>query len=215
MSNLLHPRGPEPPVVYWVRRLAVIAVAITLILALVWLVQAVRGRHSASPTATSSASAGASGGASASGSAAPNPSSTTSDGTAAQCPDSVIKVDASTNAATYPVGSTPKLTLAITNTGTSACSRDVGPAANALEVTSGGYHVWSSADCSPSSKSKVLTLDPGQKVVASITWDGKLSAKGCPDGAGGGPDAKPGRYAVTGSNGTVASAPTPFALTKG
>ena len=192
MSNLLHPRGPEPPVVYWVRRIAVIAVAITLILALVWLVQAVRGRHSASPTATSSASAGASGGASASGSAAPNPSSTPSDGTAAQCPDSVILVDASTFVA------------------------DSGHcAANALEVTSGGYHVWSSADCSPSSKSKVLTLDPGQKVVASITWDGKLSAKGCPDGAGGGPDAKPGRYAVTGSNGTVASAPTPFALTKG
>ncbi|MBN8478935.1 MAG: carboxylate-amine ligase, partial [Burkholderiales bacterium] len=38
------------------------------------------------------------------------------------CRDSDIRVDATTDASTYPVGSTPKLTLIITNTGTVACT---------------------------------------------------------------------------------------------
>ena len=70
----------------------------------------------------------------------------------------MIAVEATTDSSTYPVGSTPKLTLTITNTGDVACKRDVGPKANELEITSGGYHVWSSDDCNASSQSKVVTL---------------------------------------------------------
>jgi hypothetical protein len=126
------------------------------------------------------------------------------------CRDSDIRVDATTDASTYPVGSTPKLTLTITNTGTVACTRDVGPKANELEITSGGYHVWSSDDCNASTKSKVSTLEPGASVASSITWDGRLSQKGCPDPEGA--KAKAGRYDVIGRNGKVESDPTPFAL---
>jgi hypothetical protein len=123
----------------------------------------------------------------------------------------VIKVQATTDAATYPVGSTPKLTLTITNTGDVTCKRDVGPKANSLEITSGGYHVWSSDDCNASDKSKVIKMQPGDKVASSITWDGHLSQKGCPNGQGAA--AKAGRYALTGKNLGVTSAETPFALT--
>ena len=204
--------------VYWIRRLAVVAVLLTVAVASVWVVQALRHRGgsasvaaSASPGASDAAPA-ASGSPAASGE--PAASGAPADATVPVCPDAVIKVEANSNSATYPLGSTPKLTLAITNTGPAACNRDVGPAANSLEVTSGGYHVWSTDDCTPSTKAKVSTLEPGQKVVASITWDGKLSQKGCPDGEGGGPDARVGRYAVVGTNGTVSSDPTPFVLTK-
>jgi len=211
----MSPIGPEPPVVYWIRRAAVIVALLTVILASVWVIQALRNRGAVSATPGASASANAS---SATDAPAPSDSAAASgapaDGAVPICPDAVIKVEATTNSATYPVGSTPKLTLAISNTGPAACARDVGPAANSLEVTSGGYHVWSTDDCTPSTKTKVSTLEPGQKVVASITWDGKLSTKGCPDGSGGGADAKVGRYAVIGKNGEVTSDPTPFALTK-
>ena len=70
--------------------------------------------------------------------------------------------------------------------------------------------MWSSDDCNASSKSKVVTLKPGDKVASSITWNGRLSQKGCPDKEGA--VAKAGRYDLVGRNGKVTSDPTPFAL---
>ena len=216
MSSFLNPIGPEPPTVYWIRRAAIVVVVIAVIVALWWLVGALRGGGSspssaeptAAPSGSTSAAPDATGGASAGASAAPTKTSTP---TVTQCPDAVIKVEATTDAATYPVGSTPKLTLTITNTGDAACKRDVGPKANSLEITSGGYHVWSSDDCNASDKSKIIKMQPGDKVASSITWDGHLSQKGCPNGKG--PAAKAGRYALTGKNAGVSSSPTPFGLT--
>ena len=216
MSSLLNPIGPEPPTVYWIRRIAIVVVVITLLIGLWWLFGALRGGGSSSssePSSSSAPSAGAS--------VAPDGSTAPSSGASAapsttkapvtQCVDSAIKVEATTDAATYPVGSTPKLTLTITNKGDVACKRDVGPKANSLEITSGGYHVWSSDDCNASDKSKVIKMQPGDKVASSITWDGHLSQKGCPNGKG--PAAKAGRYALTGKNAGVSSGETPFGLT--
>ena len=200
--------------VYWIRRGAIVLVVITLIVALWWLVGSLRGGGSstdaAAPTASSEASAEPSTSGETDGSPAPE-ASASSAAEPVECVDSVIKVEATTDSSTYPVGSTPKLTLTITNTGDVACTRDVGPKANELEITSGGYHVWSSDDCNASSKSKVVTLKPDEKVASSITWDGRLTQKGCPNGEGA--EAEPGRYDLVGRNGKVTSEPTPFALT--
>lgn len=219
MSTLLQPSGPEPHAVYWIRRAAVILIVVTVVVGGWWLVSALRGGASAGdPVATDAASASPSDGAT-------DPATDTTTDTATDpatdgatdpsgepvaCRDSDIAVEATTDSSTYPVGSTPKLTLTITNVGTVACTRDVGPKANELEITSGGYHVWSSDDCNASTKSKVSTLEPGSAVASSITWDGRLSQKGCPDPEGA--KAKPGRYDVIGRNGKVDSDPTPFAL---
>ena len=212
----MNPIGPEPSTVYWIRRVAIVVVVSTVLIALWWLIGALRGgggstssEPAASAAPSGAASAAPGGSAAPSGAASAAPSSTKAAVT--QCPDSVIKVEATTDAATYPVGSTPKLTLTITNTGSATCKRDVGPKANALEITSGGYHVWSSDDCNASNKSKVIKMQPGDKVASSITWDGHLSQKGCPNGKGAA--AKAGRYALTGKNGTVSSSETPFGLT--
>lgn len=213
----MNPIGPEPPTVYWIRRIAIVVVVLTLIVALWWLVGSLRGSGSSStgPTASGAPSGGASaapdGSAAASGDTGASATPTKTKEPVSECPDSAIKVDATTDAATYPVGSTPKLTLTITNTGDVTCKRDVGPKANSLEITSGGYHVWSSDDCNASDKSKVTKLQPGDKVASSITWDGHLSQKGCPNGKG--PAAKAGRYALTGKNAGVTSSETPFGLT--
>ena len=209
----MHPTGPEPASVYWIRRGAIVLVVLTLIVALWWLVGSLLGGGSDSaadpePQASSSASAGASPAASPDASASADADA---DADPVECQDSAITVEATTDSSTYPVGSTPRLTLTIINTGDVACKRDVGPKANELEITSGGYHVWSSDDCNASSKSKVVTLKPDEKVASSITWDGRLTQKGCPNGEGA--EAEPGRYDLVGRNGKVTSEPTPFALT--
>jgi hypothetical protein len=206
----MHPTGPEPATVYWIRRAAILVVIVTLIVAVWWLLGSLLGGGDGGDDATAGGSDS-----SASASAAPEASSGTEASPAADakpvaCADSAIKVEATTDASTYPVGSTPRLTLTIQNVGNVACERDVGPKANELEITSGGYHVWSSDDCNASNKSKVTVLKPDEKVASSITWNGRLSQPGCPDGEGAA--AKAGRYDLTGRNGKVNSDSTPFAL---
>ena len=127
------------------------------------------------------------------------------------CLDSAILVEATTDSSTYKVGKEPVLTLTIENTGSVACLWDVGPKANELEVKSGGYHAWSSDDCSPSKKTKVVTLEPDDRVASTIEWNGQLSEPGCPESD---QAAKVGRYEVIGRNLDVFSEATPFALTK-
>lgn len=200
--------------VYWIRRGAIVLVVLTLIIGLWWLVGSVRGGSPSSasstgePVASSSANSDAE---TSDQSTSPQPAESDIEVEIVECLDSAIEVEATTDASTYPVGATPKLTLTISNIGDVACKRDVGPKANELEITSGGYHVWSSDDCNASNKSKVTTLQPGDKVASSITWDGRLSQKGCPDEEGAA--AKAGRYDLEGRNGDVTSDATPFALT--
>ena len=203
MSGLLHPVGPEPPVVYWVRRGAIVLVVLTVLIVLVWLV---RGRGSSEPGRPAAAASPAASASASAASAAPAPT-----GEPLPCTDADLLVEATTDASTYRVGSTPRLSLSITNTSARACTRDVGPKANSLEITSGGYHVWSSDDCNASDREKQVTLEPGEKVASSITWNGRTSQQGCPNE---GTVAKAGRYEVVGRNGDVESDGTPFALTK-
>lgn len=202
---MLHPVGPEPPTVYWIRRGAALLVIVVLVVSILWLLRG-GGDDGGSSAAVPEPAASASNVASAS--ASPSPTSTEP----LECPDASIAVTASTDEPSYAVGSTPRLTLTIENIGTAACLRDVGPKANELEITSGGYHVWSSDDCSASTKSKITLLEPGAKVGSSITWDGFLSQKGCP------PDqskAKAGNYDLTARNGKVDSEKARFQLVKG
>ncbi len=205
VSQFLHPIGPEPPIVYWIRRVAILLVVIAVIVGLVWVFGALRG-GSSEVTAAPSASAAPSGSAS-----APASPSAIPTGAPTDCKDADIEVSASTDSGTYPIGATPRLTLTITNSGDVPCLRDVGPKANSLEITSGGYHVWSSDDCNPNDKTKVVTLQPGEDVAATISWNGKVTQRGCPNE---GTPAKPGRYDLIGINLTKESDKVPFALTK-
>jgi hypothetical protein len=117
------------------------------------------------------------------------------------CKNSDIAVVASAEKDSYKVGANPVLKMTIQNISDVACKRDVGPKANSLEITSGGYHVWSSDDCNASNKSKVVTLKAGDKFASSITWNGRLTQKGCPNGEG--DEAKAGSYDLVGRNGKV------------
>ena len=126
------------------------------------------------------------------------------------CTKSQLAVTASTDAASYPTGSTPRLRMKIENTSSTPCTRDIGASQNELLITSGTARVWSSDDCSPGGGSQVVTMAPAQSYSVAVTWLGKLSKKDCPANQ---PSATKGTYKLTGRNGDVTSAPAVFALT--
>ncbi len=199
----MQPIGPESPSVYWVRRAALLVIALLLLFGLIWVFGTVTGGGTtetpgSEPTVAVSESID------------PNTVITPVTTDPIDCVDSAILVEATTDSSTYKVGKEPVLSLSIENTGSVACLRDVGPKANELEVKSGGYHVWSSDDCSSKKKIKIVTLEPGDKVASTITWNGQLSEPGCKDISAA---AKVGRYEVIGRNLDVFSEAMPFALT--
>ncbi len=221
MSTVIHPTGPQSPGVYWFRRAVVLLVLVVLLLGVRWLLTGRGGDGTpvASPSGSSSASstptATSSSAKPTATTASPKPSATTasakpSSTAAAACAKSDISVTASTDAASYPTGSTPRLRMKIENTSSKSCTRDIGAPQNELLITSGAVRVWSSDDCNPGGTAQVVTMAPGQSYSVSVTWLGHLSQKGCPANQ---PIAGKGTYKLTGRNGDVTSAPATFALT--
>jgi cytoskeletal protein RodZ len=214
VSTLLRPVGPNPPGVYWVRRAVVLLVVVALVGGLAWWLSGRGGSgttaapepsQSSTPTAEQTTPEATP---TASATKTPSPSASAS-GTPA-CKDSQITVTASTDAASYAVGSTPRLRMRIQNTSQTACKRDVGAAQNELVITSGSARVWSSDDCNEGGAAQVVTLKPDQSYSVSVTWLGRVSKKGCPADQ---PLAEAGTYKLTGRNGDVTSDPATFALT--
>jgi len=204
--------------VYWRRRIVVLLVLIGMLLLALVLMNALRqgtGSSGASRADQSPATPSATGPSATASSAtvpslpAPTSSALPGLGEPMECADDAIEVSATTDSSTYRAGEGAVLTLGITNVSDAPCLRDIGPKANELLIKSGGYHVWSSDDCSAGAKSKVATLQPGERFVSTISWDGLMSGKGCPQIS---KVAKAGRYELIGRNGRVTSESTPFSI---
>lgn len=193
---------------YWRRRIVVLLVLIGMLLLAQVLVNALRQGPGPSGGPSAEQSPGTT---PASQPAAPATSGAALPGLGEpmECADDVIKVSATTDSSTYRAGEGAVLTLGITNISDAPCLRDIGPKANELLIKSGGYHVWSSDDCSTGAKSKVATLQPGERFVSTISWDGLMSGKGCPQIS---KVAKAGRYELIGRNDRVTSESTPFSI---
>jgi hypothetical protein len=229
VSSVINPVGPEEPRTYWQRRALVVAALLGVLLVLWLIVRAALGGGggdgSAAPapsespsfglsmTPEPSASPGATASTTASGSPSGSVSPTTSPSPSASatgvCADDDIRVAVAPASASTAVGAGMALTMTVTNTSDSPCSRDVGAGANELQVTSGSVLVWSSDYCAPSKATDVTVLKPGKSWSTSITWPGKVTAKGCPSSQ---PTAQPGTYRAQASNGGVASSREVFVV---
>ena len=211
VSSLISPVGPRSTGVYWLRRAVALIAILAVLLALRWVVFGRGGSGSdvgALPAASSSPTQQTpSTDPTSTGTSSTQPSSGASP---AQCADADISVVASTDAASYPTGSTPKLHLKIQNTSGIACYRDIGAGMNELQIKSGGYHVWSSDDCNAGGAPMVTLLQPAESYSVTVTWPGVLSNKGCPANQ---PLAKSGFYDLYGRNGNVVSSSSSFSLT--
>ena len=160
MSTIKNPVGPQPPSVYWRRRLLLLLVLVAVIVVIVLII--VRpgsgtptshpsGSNSGSPSATHSASSGSS---------------------STACDPSVITLTPITDAASYAAGVQPQLSMSITNSGASACTFDVGTDAQVYLITSGSDQIWSSKDCQTAPSANKQVLQPGKTLSTTpFAWD--------------------------------------------
>lgn len=182
MSNVLHPVGPRPPRVYWVRRVVVVAVLIAVVAAVALLVRlAMSGSADGATTGTGA-----------------RPSTTATgraSGTPQACPASAVSLAVTADATSYGPGVHPTFTVTVTNAGTVPCTLDAGAAAREVVVTSGADRIWASGDCTNAAAStKLVLLNAGQPYEASVPWARVRSAAGCPTGL---PAPRPGTYQAT------------------
>ncbi len=97
----------------------------------------------------------------------------------------------------YPVGVPIVFDMLISNKGSQACNRNVGPKVNTFKVTSGGQPVWSSDDCNPTGSDQIEAIPAGGAFKVRSTWDQLISKPKCPKPR---PAAQPGTYQVVGIN---------------
>jgi len=134
------------------------------------------------------------------------PSAGAEDGT---CPPAAVKVEAATDAAAYPAGANPLLTLSVTNTGTEPCKINVGTTQMEFVVTSGSDRIFSSADCQDGAEDLLKDFEPGATEKANFTWERLRSAPGCAPVAS---NPNPGWYVFTARLGEATSEKAVFQL---
>lgn len=205
----MKPVGPEEPQVYWRRRALVIGLVVLALIILFLIFRPKGGEETqAEPVTTPSPTVSASPSPTATVTGSPSPTASPST-SARPCVDTDIEVTVTPDKQEYAEGEDPQLAMAIVNTGTTACQRDVGAGANEIVVSSGGVQVWSSDDCSPSTQSVVQTLEPGGQANVTVTWPRVKSAQGCPSPQAAVPA---GAYDAVGRNGKVTSQKAAFTL---
>jgi hypothetical protein len=164
---LLHPVGPHEPRVYWTRRAVLFVVVLVLVLVLAF---ACGGGSSGTPT-TSVNHPRPTPSTSTSAPASPAPTTT--------CTAAQIRVTATTDAASYPAGVQPHLTVAVRNTSAQPCRLPVGPGAVTWTIVSGPDQVWTTAGCPHTKTSTRTLLRRGQPWRSTIVWDRHRSVPGC------------------------------------
>lgn len=205
MSTVLHPVGPNPARVYWVRRIAVL-LAIALVVAGIGL-----GAWAAGLIGGDSADAVSPGDDAA---AVVDPSGDEADAGApaapVDCTPADLQLAVATDAVQYPAGVNPVLQVTVTNAGSTACTVDAGDVAREVIISSGSDRIWSTKDCAGAeTASRQLLLDAGAKDPVEISWTRVRSAEACPADL---PAPKEGTYQVVASLLGASSAPAVFAL---
>jgi hypothetical protein len=193
---MFHPVGPQPPTVYWRRRLIVLGSVVVLIVLLVMTLKVItsggdgsagaQGTQPSSPGPTSTANSPTTTPTTRSSSAASTTAGSSSSGrstaTSTPPPSCVAKklaVSAVTGRTSYKVGDQPVLQLQVANTGTIPCVQDLADKQVELRVYNGESRVWGSHDCKIEAGTSPRTLTPNTPVRVAVTWSGLSSRPGC------------------------------------
>jgi len=96
----------------------------------------------------------------------------------AACVAGNITVLPLTDAAEYPSGVQPQLSIELTNTGVVDCTIDVGTTTQVFTITSGQDVWWRSTDCQEDPQELVVTLEAGRTVTTTtpVPWDRRRSS---------------------------------------
>ncbi|CAN5311335.1 hypothetical protein BH11ACT3_BH11ACT3_16830 [soil metagenome] len=166
MSTIRNPVGPQPPAVYWRRRL-LLALGILAVIIVIVLIVTRPGAATPTGSKTPKPSTGASD------TPNPNPSfSSTAGADAAACDPASVQVVAVTDHGSYAADAQPQVSMKITNIGATPCSYDVGTDAQEYIITSGNDRIWSSKDCQTEPTPLVQVLQPGAPLTTTpFAWD--------------------------------------------
>lgn len=186
MTGVVHPVGPEEPVVYWRRRLMLgLAALVTLIVLIRTFTggdDTVQAAASAAPTegavvATPIPSVVA---------ASPTPSILQPTAQPAvpavaegECSDADTSVRVEVDRETTVVGEGVHINMIVKNISAKTCKRDVGSGANEVTVISGPALIWSTDHCNPNTDKDLVELAPGQEWNVKVVWIGKQTSTGC------------------------------------
>ena len=199
MSTVLRPVGPEPAQTYWVRRIAVIGVAIVVLAVAGALIangtssgSAVQADPSPPPPTGPTALAGSS-----TPTLTPSPGAPSSSTPATASPKSATPKPSKTPTA-GPVACTvselrPTLTgkqrlkikersaftLSVINGSDQTCIATVDPNTFELRIYSGSDRIWSTKDCATLVKPLRRTLEAEEALEWKLTWNGLRSRSGC------------------------------------
>jgi hypothetical protein len=173
MSTILRPTGPQPPRVYWVRRLAVLG-ALVLVVVLFWSLLSPGGEGGEEDSAGDPAGTGDVG---------EEPPADPPADAGRTCTAADLQLALTSDAGSYVAGLQPVFSLVVTNGGSTSCTVDAGPGSRELLITSGTDRVWSSLDCAGDAAEELLLLSPGTaSAPIAVTWPVARSAEGCTEG---------------------------------
>jgi hypothetical protein len=155
MSTVRNPVGPQPASVYWRRRILVLLGLVAVVVVIVLIVVRPGAETARQPTPTAT------------------PSNTAVAGEEGEaCNPAVIRVEPVTDSNSYAAGVNPMISMTITNTGSVACTFDVGTAAQAYFIVSGSDPIWNSRDCQQNAESFEMLLKPNTPVPTTpFPWD--------------------------------------------
>lgn len=164
MSTIRNPVGPQPPSVYWRRRLLVLLGLIAVIVIIVLIIVRPGSGPDAKPTNSPKPS---------STSAGPTPTPTFSSAAGGEpCNPAQVSLTAVTDSNSYDPGVNPQISMTILNAGSAPCTFDVGTGAQEYVITSGTDRIWSSKDCQTSPTSTPQVLQPGVPLSTTpFAWD--------------------------------------------
>jgi hypothetical protein len=199
-ENALGPR-PERAAVYWRRRVAVLAISMSVLAGITWSTAALVGgaglsgktamgrpgltdrRTSQASGAVVTSSGGQNNVAAESGLAVPAQGSRS-------CPVGDVVVTLSATQASYSAWQQPQFAVDVVSLASYPCSFDIGAAHVVLQISADSAQVWTSADCAEGLASRPATLRRSVPAVVAMIWDEQYSSAGCP---------VPGRAVVAGS----------------
>ncbi len=162
MSTFRNPVGPQQAKVYWRRRLVVGLGILAVIVVIILIVVRPGSGGGAKPVGVHS---------SAPKSSTP-PVADTDAPAGSTCVPGRLKLEAVTDKATYASTEQPQISMKITNTGTAACTINLGSTQQELIITSGADRIWDSKDCQTGAVDAQVTLDPNTpKTTPAIPWD--------------------------------------------
>jgi len=219
VTGVVHPVGPEEPLVYWRRRLVLgLAAMVTLML----IISSFSGGEDPGAKAAST-------------STSPNPETVVSSPEATlepvvvssapatlqptsqptlpvvadgECSDADTSIRVVVDRETTAVGEGVHINMIVKNTSTKTCKRDVGSGANEVTVISGPALIWSTDHCNPKTDKDLVELEPGQEWNVKVVWIGKQTATGCKVTN----MAEPGAYWAHGRNASLNSAGVKFVV---